>query len=157
MSAFAAEPYEPVVVRHDETEYLPEIDHRLLADASATNGALSSHRVQLARGAGGAVPHRHDHSSELFFIVDGALEVLVRSDILTARSGDLLVVPPGCDHAFRAHPDHAADALIVITPGIERFGYLRQVARIRRGEADRDSLLTEQDRYDTHFVTSDVW
>jgi hypothetical protein len=83
--------------------------------------------------------------------------VLVRSDILTARPGDLLVVPPGCDDAFRAHPDHTADALIVITPGIERFEYLRQVARIRRGEADRDSLLTEQDRYDTHSVTSDVW
>ncbi|MFL6076229.1 MAG: cupin domain-containing protein [Mycobacteriales bacterium] len=157
MSAFAAEPYEPVIVRHDEAEYLPEIDHRLLADASASNGALSAHRVQLARGADGAIPHRHNRSSELFFIVDGALDVLVSSDIRTARPGDLLIVPPGCDHAFRAHPDHTADALVVITPGVERFGYLRQVARIRRGEAARDSLLGEQDRYDTHFVASDVW
>ncbi|MEV5536298.1 cupin domain-containing protein [Saccharopolyspora shandongensis] len=157
MSVFAASSHAPVVVRAGDAEHLPEIGHYLLADASASNGALSAHRIQLARGAGGAVPHRHDHSSELFFVVDGMLEVLVGPEIITARSGDFLVVPPCCDHAFRADPNSTADALIVITPGVERFEYLRQVARIRRGEASRDSLLTEQNRYDTHFVTSTVW
>ncbi len=93
----------------------------------------------------------------MFFIIDGALDVLVKSAITTALPGDLLVVPPRCDHAFRTHPNHTADALILITPGIERFDYLRNVARIRRGEASRDSLLSEQDRYDTHFVTSTIW
>jgi len=157
MSDFATSPHDPVVVRSSEAEHLPEIGHILLADASATNGALSAHRIQLARDAGGAVPHRHDHSSELFFIVDGALDLLVGSQIITARPGDFLVVPPRCDHAFRTHPGHTADALIVITPGVERFDYLRHVARIRQGKASRDSLLTEQDRYDTHFVTSPIW
>jgi quercetin dioxygenase-like cupin family protein len=157
MSAFAANPHNPVVVRSGDARYLPEIGHYLLADASATNGAISAHRIQLTRGADGAVPHRHNHSSELFFAVNGSLETLVRSDIITASSGDFLVVPPSCDHAFRAHPNSEADALIVITPGIERFDYLRHVARIRRGEANRDSLLAEQDHYDTHFVTSSIW
>ncbi|GLY63823.1 cupin domain-containing protein [Amycolatopsis taiwanensis] len=157
MSVFAASPHAPVVVRASDAEQLPEIGHRLLADASASNGALSAHRIQLARGADGAVPHQHNHSSELFFVIDGTLELLVGTEIITAGSGDFLVVPPRCDHAFRAEPNSTADALIVITPGIERFEYLRQVARIRRGEASRDSLLTEQNRYDTHFVTSPVW
>ncbi|MBF8189475.1 cupin domain-containing protein [Nonomuraea sp. K274] len=83
--------------------------------------------------------------------------MLAGSEIITARSGDFLVVPPCCDHAFRAHPESTADTLIVITPVVERFDYLRQVARIRRGEASRESLLTEQDRYDTHLVTSPIW
>ncbi|HEY1920678.1 MAG TPA: cupin domain-containing protein [Streptosporangiaceae bacterium] len=157
MSDVAARPRDPVVVRSSEAERLPEIGHILLADASATNGALSAHRIQLARDAGGAVPHRHDYSSELFFIVGGALDLLVGSKIITARPGDFLVVPPRCDHAFRTHPGHAADALIVITPGVERFSYLRHIARIRQGKATRDSLLTEQTRYDTHFVTCPVW
>ncbi|MYW04729.1 cupin domain-containing protein [Streptomyces sp. SID3343] len=157
MSHFAATPYDPVIVRGDEAEHLPEIGHHLLADAGATDGALSAHRIRLARGADGAVPHRHDHSSELFFVVDGALDLLVGTEIVVARPGDFLVVPPHCDHAFRAHPDSTADALIVITPGIDRFDYLRHVARIRRGEADRNSLLCEQDRYDTHFVAGTKW
>jgi len=157
MSSFATTPFDPVIVRSGEAEYLPEIAHRLLADASATGGALSAHRVQLPRDGNGAVPHRHNHSSELFFVVDGALDVLVGAEIATARPGDLLVVPPECDHAFRAHPGHSADALIVITPGVERFGYFRHLVRIRRGEASRESLLAEQDRYDTHFVPSPTW
>ncbi|HEX4661394.1 MAG TPA: hypothetical protein VH307_28700 [Streptosporangiaceae bacterium] len=45
----------------------------------------------------------------------------------------------------------------MITPGIERFDYFRHLIRVRRGEATRESLFAEQDRYDTHFVTSPVW
>lgn len=67
MSIFAAGPHRPVIVRANDAEYLPDIRHYLLADSSATNGAL------------------------------------------------------------------------------------------RRGEASRESLLAEQDRYDTHFVTSPIW
>ncbi|MGI8648064.1 MAG: cupin [Acidimicrobiales bacterium] len=157
MSAYAAATHDPVIVRADAAEHLPEIGHILLADASASKGALSAHRIQLARGADGALPHRHNGSSELFFIIDGALDLLIESEIVTARSGDLLIVPPRSDHAFRTHPNNTADALILITPGIERFDYLRHVARIRRGEASRDSILHEQDRYDTHFVHSSIW
>ncbi|MFE6690438.1 cupin domain-containing protein [Streptomyces sp. NPDC057743] len=159
MSVFATTvtPHEPVLVRAAEAEQLPEIGHCLLSDASASNGALSAHRIQLARGADGAVPHRHHHSSELFFIIDGTLQALVGAEIVTAGSGDLLIVPPHCDHAFRAAPTDTADALIVITPGIERFDYLRQVARIHRGEASREGLLADQQRYDTHFVASPAW
>lgn len=149
--------YPPVVVRADEAEHLTAIGHVLLADSGATGGALSTHRVRLTRGSPGAVPHRHDASSELFFVIDGALDVLVGERVVRAGAGDLLVVPPGLAHAFAASPDSAADALILITPGVERFDYLRQVARIRQGLADRDTLLTEQDRFDTHFLDSDAW
>ena len=77
MSSTLTGPYPPVLVRADEAEHLDLIGHVLLADSSATAGALSSHRVALGRGADGAVPHRHDHSSELFYILDGAFDLLV--------------------------------------------------------------------------------
>jgi mannose-6-phosphate isomerase-like protein (cupin superfamily) len=83
-----------VLVRADEAERLDLIGHVLLADSNTTAGALSSHRVALGRGADGVVPHRHDHSSELFYILDGAFDLLVEDNVVTARAGDLLVVPP---------------------------------------------------------------
>ena len=76
MSSGVKQQFGPVLVRASEAEQLPSIGHTLLADASSTGGALSSHRVRLGRGAAGAVPHRHDLSSELFFILDGRLDVL---------------------------------------------------------------------------------
>jgi quercetin dioxygenase-like cupin family protein len=151
------DPYRPVVVRGDEAEHLESIGHALLADSSATRGALSAHRVALGRGADGAVPHRHDNSSELFFILGGALDVLVGDGVVTAGKGDLLVVPPGLAHAFGARHDSAAEALIVITPGVERFDYFRQVVRLREGTEPKEVLLGLQDRFDTHFVSSGVW
>lgn len=151
------EPHDPVVVRSGNVEALEPIGHHLLTDASSTGGALSAHRVRLPPGGDGAKPHRHDRSSELFFMLDGALDVLVGDKVLTAERGDLVVVPPELAHAFAAHTGKHADVLIVITPGVERFEYLRQVARIRTGEANADSLQPLQQRYDTHFLDSTAW
>ena len=152
-----ADQYRATLVRAAEAEHLASIGHLLLADASATKGAFSCHRVMLGRGAGGAVPHRHEHASELFFILDGALDVLIGLDVVTAAAGDLLVVPPGLPHAFGAASDSPADALVVIAPGIERFDYFRHVVRRRDGSEPPEVLLGLQDRFDTHFVDSAVW
>ena len=144
-------------MRADEAEYLPSIGHILLADSSATHGALSSHRVRLGRGADGAVPHQHRGAAELFFVLDGALDVLAGQEVISVGPGDLLVVPPGLAHAFAARPDSTADALIVITPGVERFDYFRQVVQVREGRLPRQALLEQQDRFDTYFLDSEVW
>jgi quercetin dioxygenase-like cupin family protein len=150
-------PYDPVIVRAEDAEYLPSIRHFLLADGSATANALSTHRITLAAGTAGARPHRHRIGSELFFVLDGALHLLVGDEVLTATAGDLAVVPPGTDHAFAAHAETGADALIVITPGLDRFEYLRQVEAIRSGQADPAGLDDQQQRYDTYFVESAAW
>jgi mannose-6-phosphate isomerase-like protein (cupin superfamily) len=126
------DPRRPVLVRADEAERLDSIGHVLLADSSTTQEALSSHRIALARGADGAAPHRHDKASELFFILSGELDVLTGDKVITAAAG----------------------ALIVITPGIERFDYFRHVVRLRAGTGPREILLTLQDQFDTHFVES---
>ena len=155
MSTTSAGPFPPVLVRADRGR-TPRPGHVLLADSSATAGALSSHRVALGRGADGAVPHRHDNSSELFYILDGAFDLLVADNVVTARTGDLLVVPPGSAHAFAAHRDSTA-GVIIATPGIERFEYFRHVVRRREGSEPPEVLRGLQDRFDTHFLDSPAW
>ena len=151
----------PVVVRSDEAEFLGADGHpaavRLLADASATRGALSTQRVTLASGADGAAPHLHKRSSELFFILDGSAQLLAGADVLTLQAGDLAVVPPAMAHAFAAPPGATADLLIVITPGVDRFEYFRLLARLAQGQSTRDDLLAGQERFDNHFLDSPEW
>jgi hypothetical protein len=55
MSATLTAPYPPVLVRVGQAEHLDSIGHVLLADSSTTGGALTSHRVALARGAASQV------------------------------------------------------------------------------------------------------
>jgi mannose-6-phosphate isomerase-like protein (cupin superfamily) len=149
------------IIRSSEAELLGADGYptaiRLLADASDTNGALSTQRVTLGSGADGASPHLHRGSSELFFVVEGSAQILAGSDVTTLRDGDLAVVPPGTPHAFAAPPGSSADLLIVITPGVERFDYFRLLAQLQLGKASLEDLLGAQDRFDTHFLDSTEW
>lgn len=76
---------------------------------------------------------------------------------MTAGSGDLVVVPPWVPHAFAASPAAGADLLIVITPGVERFGYFRLLERLGRGEGTVEELLASQERFDNHFLDAPLW
>jgi mannose-6-phosphate isomerase-like protein (cupin superfamily) len=129
---------------------------RLIADSSATGGALSTVRVALALNVDGAAPHTHTRSSEMFYVLSGAVAVLSGEQVLTAHEGDLIVVPPNLPHAF-ASRDAACELLIVITPGVERFEYFRQLGRIASGLEPRESLLAVQELYDTYFLDSVAW
>ncbi|MFD5039672.1 cupin domain-containing protein [Streptomyces sp. NPDC058378] len=147
------------VVREADAEVIGQAPTtiRLLADSSATGGALSTQRVTLADGANGADPHRHANSAELFYLLDGTAQLLSGDRIVTAGRGDLVVVPPNVPHAFAAAPGEDADILIVITPGVERFEYFRHLERIAYGKVPPESLLDVQELYDTYFLQSDTW
>lgn len=54
-------------------------------------------------------------------------------------------------------PGHPADLLIVIAPGIDRFEYFRMLERVALGTLPRHSLLREQERFDTWFLSSPAW
>ena len=148
-----------LVVRAADAEVVGRapVQVSLLADSSATGGALSSIRVTLEAGADGAKPHHHQGSAELFYVLEGGVQILSGSDIVEAQRGDLIVVPPGVEHAFAAARGKSADLLIVITPGVERFEYFRKLERIAYGKEPPESLREVQKLYDTYFVQSAAW
>src|SRR6202012_4103360 len=87
----------PVIVNHGDMPVLgsPQVATiGLLADASATGGALSVVRGTLAEGAAGAQPHRHRLGTELFYLLSGRAQVLVGDRLVQAGEGDLLLFPP---------------------------------------------------------------
>jgi mannose-6-phosphate isomerase-like protein (cupin superfamily) len=129
----------------------------LLADADTTAGLLTSNRSLMRAGSEGAPPHYHRRAAELFFMLDGRLEVLLDDRIDVLEAGDLLVVPPGMPHAFAPSADSDADVLFVFTPGTARFDYYRLLDKAHRGEADWSLITETQDRFDNHYVDSAIW
>lgn len=148
-----------VVVRSAEAEIVgqPPTTIRLLADASHTGGALTSQRVTLTGGADGAAPHHHAKATELFYVLGGTVQILAGDEVLIANQGDFIVVPPTVAHAFAAEPGSDADLLVVLTPGVERFGYFRLLERLGRGESSLEELLDSQELYDNYFLDSPAW
>lgn len=76
----------------------------LLADSSSTGGALSTVRVSLEKGVDGARPHRHNRSAEMFYVLDGVVDVLAGDEIVRAEGGDVIIVPRACLTLFRRNP-----------------------------------------------------
>ncbi len=159
MSHFVPGNDSAVLVKAADAELVgfPPQSIRLLVDSSSTGGKLSAQRVTLRDGVDGANPHHHSHSAELFYVLGGSVQLLVGDLLTVAQEGDLAVVPPGLAHAFAAAPSADADLLIVITPGIERFEYFRQLARIATGQLAPESLRDMQAVYDTFFEDSPAW
>ncbi|MFJ1753030.1 cupin domain-containing protein [Kitasatospora sp. NPDC088391] len=146
-------PVEPVRAHEAETCADPSSVMTLLAE----NADHTTYRSSFAEGAVGAPAHFHTRASELFFVLDGALRVLVDDRVVVLEQGDFLAVPPRTPHAFAAAPGRTADVLFTFTPGLGRFDYLRLLGRVMRGEADPAEIRESAERYDNHYVDSPVW
>lgn len=129
----------------------------LLEDAERSDGLLGANRLLLPAGADGTRPHHHTKSTEIFYILDGTMEFAIDGELYRADKGALVVIPPGTVHAFGAGADGPAEFLAVLTPGLARFEYFRQLGRIARGEADWDSMDGLHDKFDVHFDGGPEW
>lgn len=153
-------PQSPILVAAAGAEVLadgPTSLITLLADADATEGALTVNRSLLREGSPGAPPHFHTRATETFFVIDGTLRVLAGEKIVTLNRGDLLVIPPHLPHAFAPAPGAAADILVTFTPGLLRFDYYRLLERVYRGEADPQEIGASSERFDNHYFDSPAW
>ena len=145
------------LTRAADAEVLPASAITLLADATATGGLLTSNRSFMATSDDGAPPHFHNGAAELFYVLDGTLDVLLDKEIVTITANDLLVVPAGMPHAFAPAKGASADVLFVYTPSKPRFDYYRLLERVYTGEVDGAELGKTQDQFDNHDVDSQIW
>lgn len=145
------------LVRATDAEVLAASGITLLADADATGGLLTCNRSFFQQGSDGAPPHLHATAAELFFVLDGSLDVLLGEQISTVSEGDFLLVPPGMPHACAPTAGSEADVLFVYTPGKARFEYYRLLERLYTGEASVEELGATQELYDNHYVDSPAW
>lgn len=129
----------------------------LLADSDTTGGALTCNRATLEPGVAGAPPHFHTRATELLFVLDGTLRVLVDDEVRTLTAGDLVTLPPRVPHAFAPTEGARADVLVVFTPGMDRFDYYRLLQRVHDGVADPAEIGASAERFDNHYVESPVW
>src|ERR1700754_3177771 len=97
----------PVLVRAGDAESLQDGALSLItlfADADATGGALTANKATFRKGSPGAPAHFHTKATEMFFVLDGTMRILVDEEVLTLGKGDFLTVPSTVPHAFAPAP-----------------------------------------------------
>ncbi len=68
---------------------------------------FNNYHVKLAKIKGEFVWHTHSDTDELFFVIDGSLDVVLRDGRVTLGAGEMFVVPKGVEHKpFAARECH---------------------------------------------------
>jgi quercetin dioxygenase-like cupin family protein len=86
------------------------------ATAETTGGSVMAVEV-LASPGGGPPPHVHEQEDELWYVLDGELEITLGDETFRAATGAFAFAPRGTLHCFRNPLDRPARVLIVFTPG----------------------------------------
>jgi mannose-6-phosphate isomerase-like protein (cupin superfamily) len=81
---------------------------------------LNDYQIKLAKLHGAFVWHQHDDTDELFYVLDGVLEIALDDGVVTVRPGELYVVPKGTRHRpFAAEP---VSVLLIEPRGVVNTG-----------------------------------
>ena len=87
--------------------------------AAQTGGLFSLIEVRMRRGTGTPL-HRHDLDEETFIVLEGTLALLADGSRVDAGPGEIVHLPGGRVHAWRAESDEAR-FLVLATPRHEAF------------------------------------
>jgi quercetin dioxygenase-like cupin family protein len=133
-----------------ETIAIGGVGIRFLVDADATDGALTMFEFHVAGGARVPAPHSHDAFDETVYGLRGTMTFTVDGETSERGPGETLHIPRGVVHGFEARDGDAA-ALAVITPGLLRPAYFRELrdvlTKAAGGPPDRDALVEVMRRH----------
>ena len=95
--------------------------YRFLVTGAETGGAYFAMEAFVPPG-GGPPPHIHTSEDETFYVLEGNVEFLLGSEVITAGPGDFVSVPRGQVHRFHNASDEVVRLILTFTPaGIEHF------------------------------------
>ena len=117
--------------------------------------------------------HSHHRSQELFYVLDGELDLLAFEPTrrtgdgwqdwesadgdraVRAGAGSCMFVPPGCPHAFRNATDKPARMLFQSYPSPDHERYFEEIAEIwsTGRSVDPEAVQRLRDRYDVSQIT----
>ena len=94
---------------------------------------LNGQQIKVVRLEGDKVPwHTHDKEDEMFFVIDGILDILEKDKTITLNSGEFYIVKKGIEHKI---VPHAHVKIILFEPaGIAHTGNVK--AEITRESDD---------------------
>lgn len=147
----------PIVLHPHEGEYVV-IGSATRCTFKVTGRDTDNHfglfEVEMEPGAIGARPHMHRHLTEIFYVVDGKVELLAGDERVAGARGTLLLVPPTAVHGFANTGTARATLLIMFCPADARERYFAGLAELTKDgrRPSRDELVELMHRFDQEPV-----
>jgi quercetin dioxygenase-like cupin family protein len=98
--------------------------------------------------------HVHRVIEETFYLLDGECEWQVGNELVRAKPGTFVHIPPGVPHSIANTSDKPARMLQTISPsGHEQF-FEELEKLVARGNPDPDAVAELRNRYDTEQLSA---
>ena len=107
-----------------------ELTIRFLVEGAELGGAAAVFEAIVPPQARVPAPHSHDGYEETIYGVEGVMTFTVDGERREIGPGDLVVIPRGAVHGFVNEGDAEAKGLVVVTPGVLRPDFFREVAAV---------------------------
>lgn len=102
------------------------------ATKASTSGGFTMSDTTIAAGFPGPPPHWHHFLTDTFYVLEGTLTVRLGDELVEARPGDYVCIPPGNPHTFSNRSEVPVRFLNINSPGGWE-DYLRDVAKLLEG------------------------
>ncbi len=119
-----------------------------------THGHLGLFEMTQEPGGMGASPHLHREMEELFYVLEGEVDILVGDRTIKAQAGAFVLVPRSTTHAFTNRGTERARLLVMFCPGGEREKYFEGLAELTQGgqKPDPQALIELMRQFDQEPV-----
>ena len=98
-------------------------------DPAAAPSQLFAFESTLPPGGGMPYLHLHHEMEEAFYVLEGTIEYRCGDQMILAKAGSMIQIPPGIAHKFRnVGPAHARH-LALVTPGMAGLRVMEAVAQ----------------------------
>ena len=100
----------------------------------------------------GASPHIHKQLTEIFYVVEGEVELVLNQEHIAAAPGALMLVPENTPHGFSNPGATTAKLLIMFCPADSREQYFEGLAALTKDgrQPSQAELLDLMHRFDQY-------
>jgi mannose-6-phosphate isomerase-like protein (cupin superfamily) len=100
--------------------------------------------------------HVHSREDEIFYVLEGALEIQCGDDRFIAQAGDTAVLPCGVPHTFRNHGAIRSKVLVTMVPGgFEQF-FVETHRLQERDSATPEAVMALGAKFGMAFLPDEV-
>jgi quercetin dioxygenase-like cupin family protein len=124
------------------------------ATGKDTNGRFGLFEFVMEPGTEGASSHIHKQLTEMFYVVDGEVELVLGEQRVIAAPGAFMLVPENTPHGFSNSGQTPAKLLIMFCPADSREQYFEGLAELTKNgrQPSREELLELMQRFDQYPV-----
>lgn len=125
------------------------------ATGKDTKGQFGLFEFVMEPGSMGASVHIHKQLTEMFYVVEGLVEMVLSDRTVAAQPGAFILVPENTPHGFSNPGQTPAKLLIMFCPADTREQYFEGLAELTKDgrQPSQAELLELMQKFDQYPVT----